>query len=347
MVDVAGPACSDWARSQHLDPVGTAGHYQGFLLVEQHLPWPADISDIPELADVSRLAARAGARLQAIFPSLWPAESRHPGSAPGTGDGAGRGGERRIIYYRSSRPGWAAPLVRSEARAGVADLADAAAGLLRASPGGGGAQPTDGGGEAGDAGEVVDVLVCTHGRRDACCGARGTELFGELLEALAPGGPGPGGAGAVTSKMPPPVRFWRTSHTGGHRFAPTAIVLPAATMWAWADVGLIAQVVSGDMALSEVLPRYRGCATLGPPHHQALERAVLAAAGPSLLATARRSADGPDGLVRLGTEGFGDWEAAVTPGRRVPQPECHTPPEQASKYGVEWVVEDLRQVVPA
>ena len=29
------PACSEWARSQHLDPVGSAGYYDGFLLVEQ------------------------------------------------------------------------------------------------------------------------------------------------------------------------------------------------------------------------------------------------------------------------------------------------------------------------
>ena len=79
MVDLAGPACSDWRRSQDLDPVGTAGAYQGFLLVETPLPWPSDITDLPELAEVSTLAAAAGARVQAVFPSLWPEGSRHPG----------------------------------------------------------------------------------------------------------------------------------------------------------------------------------------------------------------------------------------------------------------------------
>src|ERR1700722_15059514 len=60
------PACSEGARSQRLDPVGTAGHYQGFLLVEQPLPWPADISQIPELAEVAGIAEGANLRLQAV-----------------------------------------------------------------------------------------------------------------------------------------------------------------------------------------------------------------------------------------------------------------------------------------
>ena len=45
----------------------------------------------------------------------------------------------------------------------------------------------------------------------------------------------------------PDVRLWRTSHTGGHRFAPTAIALPSASLWAWADAALLAQVVDGKV----------------------------------------------------------------------------------------------------
>ncbi len=70
---------------------------------------------------------------------------------------------------------------------------------------------------------------------------------------------GPGGDGPA-----PEVRLWRTSHTGGHRFAPTALVLPSATLWAWADVDLLDRVVGAHGPLSEVVGRYRGCATLGP-----------------------------------------------------------------------------------
>ena len=63
------PACSDWARSQHLDPVGSAGYYEGFLLIEQPLPWPFDVSSIPDLMEVAKLAASAHLRLQAVIPA--------------------------------------------------------------------------------------------------------------------------------------------------------------------------------------------------------------------------------------------------------------------------------------
>ena len=52
-------------------------------------------------------------------------------------------------------------------------------------------------------GRVTDVLVCTHGTRDTCCGSLGTRLWRDL------------DAGGATVR--------RTSHTGGHRFAPTAV----------------------------------------------------------------------------------------------------------------------------
>ena len=228
----------------------------------------------------------------------------------------------------------------------TAELITAAAGLLSgAASAGGDPAAGSGGGSVSAHGDVptdvVELLVCTHGRRDTCCGSRGTELFAELLEALAPP-PGSAGGG-----QHPKLRLWRTSHTGGHRFAPTAAVLPYATMWAWADVDLLLQVTSGAPSLGDALARYRGCAVLGPAPHQAVERAVLAEVGTSLLSTPRRSVDGPAGVVRLETEGLGNWEAVARPGRRVPQPDCHTPPRQASKFGVEWRVEGLRQVVTA
>jgi len=51
------------------------------------------------------------------------------------------------------------------------------------------------------------LLICTNGRRDVCCAVRGRPL----AAAAARLGPG---------------RVWEVSHTGGHRFAPTAVLLP-------------------------------------------------------------------------------------------------------------------------
>jgi hypothetical protein len=49
-------------------------------------------------------------------------------------------------------------------------------------------------------------LVCTHGRRDACCGGLGSQLARTLR---AEGYP-----------------VWETTHVGGHRFAPNFVILP-------------------------------------------------------------------------------------------------------------------------
>jgi len=306
-----GPACSDWARSQKLAPIGTAGSYRGFLLVEQPLPWPSDVSEVAELAGVAQLALQANLRLQAIVGA----------------DGAA-GGERRVICYQL--PGVAGDAVpgvlsRAEAVASRASLAEVAESLLGTGP--------DGRGPRAVGPETVDVLVCTHGRRDMCCGSKGTDLF----------------AGLVTRPIEgsSPIRVWRTSHTGGHRFAPTAVVLPSATLWAWADAGLLERVVNNNGPVEDVLDRYRGYALLGPPSHQAVEAAVMAKVGWPLLSSRRASHALGEGRVRLETAGHGTWEASAREGRRVAQPDCRTAPASATKFSVEWVVEGLCQVGPA
>lgn len=67
-----------------------------------------------------------------------------------------------------------------------------------------------GAGEPGLLGTPVSdplLLVCTNGRRDVCCALRGRPIAAEL---------------AVTHGD----RVWECTHIGGHRFAPTAVLLP-------------------------------------------------------------------------------------------------------------------------
>jgi hypothetical protein len=51
------------------------------------------------------------------------------------------------------------------------------------------------------------LLVCTHGRRDRCCAVDGRALALSVVDAGE-------------------QHVWECSHLGGHRFAPTALVLP-------------------------------------------------------------------------------------------------------------------------
>jgi hypothetical protein len=171
-----------------------------------------------------------------------------------------------------------------------------------------------------------------------------------LLQAL--GAPAPDGA--------PQFRLWRTSHTGGHRFAPTVVVLPSGTLWAYADTHLVRRVVAAAPGLAgprpeassgpgpddgELLRHYRGCALLGPPPAQALEGAVAARTGLGLLSARRRALDLGGDLWRLETP-EGAWEARVTPGRQVPQPDCQALPATATKWSTEWAVHGLQEAGP-
>lgn len=60
------------------------------------------------------------------------------------------------------------------------------------------------------------VLVCTHAKRDACCAERG----GHVARAVA----------AMEA-----AATWETSHTGGHRFAPSVILLPVGAVYGFMD----------------------------------------------------------------------------------------------------------------
>jgi len=105
------------------------------------------------------------------------------------------------------------------------------------------------------------LLVCTNGRRDACCARRGRAAVAELAAAG--------------------HEVWETSHVGGHRFSPTVLRLPDA----W--------VFGGPSATQLTTAACRGRTAL-PPAAQAAELAVLAARGsvhPAPLAVTAKGRD--------------------------------------------------------
>lgn len=286
--------CSAWARSASLDPIGTVGSYTGYVLVETPLPWPRDVGELPGM---STLHLAPGYRLQALVPVSLEAASP----------------ERKVIVHRRPDAGPFSAYLRSEAQQGSSlDEAVRAASVSGASDG-------------------VDLLVCTHGRRDVCCGSLGTGLAMQLLAR----GPRAG------------VTLRRTSHTGGHRFAPTFLVLPQGTAWAFASVELVDQVLDRSVPFADIADHYRGCAGLAGPQVQAVEREVLRQVGWELLDRPRfgyatgESTAGGGSVVRL-EAGADGWEAVVRPGRTLPVPDCMKPLSEAKKTETEVVVSDLR-----
>lgn len=286
--------CSTWIREQGVDPIGTAGSYDGYLLLEWPLPWPRDLSEVPALAPVLDALVGTGLRLQGLVPLDGDEEAR-----------------RVIRYARRPGPGFAG-FERAERLVPVDGVVDAAIAL---------ASGADGDPSGARAASTDDVLVCTHGTRDVCCGSLGTALVLALSQ-------DPARFGST-------VRLWRTSHTGGHRFAPTAIVLPQGTVWAYLDDDALRRVVWREGPLDDLLPRYRGCAGLGSPAVQVLEREAFGDVGWGWLDWTRSGEELDDGGVRLeATSPAGErrsWEGVVDVTRQVPVPECGRPIEEAKK----------------
>lgn len=172
-----------------------------------------------------------------------------------------------------------------------------------------------------------EVLVCGHGRRDPCCGRWGTLLHVEL-------------AARWTG-----VRVWRCSHTGGHRFAPTAITLPDGRAWAAADADLLDAVVRRAGPVSSLTAHDRGSSGFDQ-WAQVVDRALFEQHGWDWLdvdVTARTDVApaGDAATVTLSWAGgtaVGDVEVA----RHIPVLVCGEPPEHATKTSPELRLVALR-----
>lgn len=292
-----GVRCSSWTADQCVDPVGTAGHYAAFLLIDWPLPWRAEIGDVASLEAVAVAAQEMGARVQLLVP-----HARH---------------EARVTLYR-----WNSGLgrysgVHTTFRGRTPD--EVALDLLA-------------GRVSGVPADRTEVLVCGHGQRDRCCGRRGAALAIEMDD--------------------PHNEAWtvrRTSHLGGHRFAPNALVFPHGTSWAYLDRRSLAAIAGQSDPAERHLHKYRGCTGLDNPAVQAMERAVLAEVGWSLLDRPRSGRLCSDGGVELtagdAARGFRRWRAVVSTARVVPVPVCGKPIGVARKAEPELTVTDLVELV--
>lgn len=145
--------CAPWTRAHGVDPVGSAGTYDRFLLVEAPLPWPKDVSAIPALAAAA--AADPLVRVLAVVPE-----------AGGARDGVAVTDWRRVTANR---------FAGTDHRVAPDDVAVVLAALLEHPDA---PHPT----VVGEA--PPELLVCGHGRRDRCCGRWGTLLQTELAASL-------------------------------------------------------------------------------------------------------------------------------------------------------------------
>ena len=240
VADPGAELCSALSARRGLPLIGSAGCYDAILAFELDPPWTPRLAGSrasdPQLDSViGRIGVQARAvRLLALEP------------------GAERHDFVRILWLSKPAGAFAAYSRREYAVArdqlaltleALALVGIAEADELACAPG------------------QRDILVCTHGARDACCGKFGYPLFCEFVEASTQRA-----AGST------PLRVWRTSHLGGHRFAPTLIDLPSGRMYGRMAAGDAQAVIDGGAKLRERLPSiYRGRCAL-PEAAQLVER---------------------------------------------------------------------------
>ncbi len=289
--------CAVRTRARGDLPVATAAAAATHVLVETPRPWPKDLGTTELHAAVAAVAG-PGARVHGAV----PADDRAPGEV--------------AVVVHVAPPGPFAGYRRGSAIVPAAEVPATVAALVAATGAAGPGVTVD------DPG--ADLLVCTHGTRDRCCGADGTALARRVAAAGLP------------------ARVWPSSHLGGHRFAPTALHLPSGTAWAWLDEATVAAVVERSRSVADLIGHYRGSAAVAHPAAQALEAHAFAEVGWSWL-------DGPrEAVVHAEVEaatawdvevvGAGRaWRAVVAEVGRRPQLACGTPTETAKSDPV-WSV---------
>ncbi len=281
--------CAPWTAGQGFDPIGSATTFDRLVTVEVPGPWPADVGDLEWIAT---LDVPSGTRVQAIV-----AETGRP-------DGA-------VLLTRWERA--AGELRGVDCLVPADQVTSALAALVTGD---------DPDGELSDA--PPEVLICSHGTRDRCCGGPGTRLAVETRAAL------------------PGLRVRRTSHLGGHRFAPTALTLPDGRMWAFLDADALAGIVRREMPSGQAREFYRGNVALDS-WAQVVEGSLLDQGGWAAVdfdeVEATSEVDGDRATVTLSWTSGATTDGCVEVveiASRYPVLQCGLAPSEAKKQSAEY-----------
>lgn len=212
------PHCAALARQLGEQPTGTASRIRSVLLVEHSGPWAADVRERvltecfgPSAPDrMDELHVRLGLRALVI---------RRPGRQH-------RRSERPAVFVGGCRPGnhWLERLpVDRHADLADLDLTEVAGGS------GGLGQP------------VADpmLLVCAHGRKDACCAILGRPV-----------------ADALAAEFP--EQTWQCTHFGGDRWAGNLLIAPHGFMYGQLKPTSVLPVAAAAQRGEVVLDNLRG-----------------------------------------------------------------------------------------
>ncbi|MFP4254469.1 MAG: sucrase ferredoxin, partial [Halothece sp.] len=219
--------CSDVSQAVGEVPIGTAGTYDYWLVVELPPPWSElalDQNDAlkPYLEQIKYLVYKKGVKLRPLAIAPDPDYS-HPSYT-------------RVLFY--SRPSdLFSHYLRDEYLIPETELGNLASALLL--------EPEKLPNfiqykQAND--HQSDLLVCTHGNVDVACSRYGYPLYKKWRE-------------QADERI---SRVWRCSHFGGHRFAPTAITLPDGRYWGRLIPEALNLILDQQGDINQIKSYYRG-----------------------------------------------------------------------------------------
>lgn len=296
--------CAPHAERIDLDPGGSALWVDELIVADVALPWPKPVWAAPGFTAVPELvmaAGETGRRVRVL-------------AAVPLDDGAGRVVSHRLTDH--------AQFARTEHHVDPAGVADLLEQLLAEGPD---AAP----------GTVVsttprrELLLCTQGSHDVCCGSRGTAMH------------------AALAALDPSLALRRVSHTGGHRMAPTGVTLPDGRMWGMVGVDEMMAILRSEVGPAAVARRCRGWIGVAGGPEQVAERAVMAEIDDWRFDALPRTAavvDTAEITVVEVTAGGERWRVEVETGRAVPTIACGQPGGLPAKPGTEWRVHSVGRV---
>lgn len=269
-----GSTCSASSLTAGEPLIGSAPQAAAWLCLEQPGPWGR------KAFTQSHLDPALGERIEKLAATydVRPALIRRPGRHAD----AHTGGRRTVLAARPTPDG-------AELLSGVLDDPEELLDLdweelLAGGPAHPALRPTP----------DPHLLVCTNGRRDTCCARLGRPV-------------------ALAAAARHPGRVWEVTHTSGHRFAPTTVLLPSGDLHGRVldAAGLLELATAGRLALDG----WRGRSTW-PGAGQAAAEAVrrrVGVHGLDDLVACEPTAEAADGTTwRVRHRDGRDWTVAVT-----------------------------------
>jgi len=223
--------CNLVSQNSGEDPLGSAGSYDQWLMIELPQPWEAKFwtsrEELTPLVSLMQTLISEGKldkfRPLAIAPDKVYSE---------------KGLTRVIYYYHSSE--LFTNLEKREYLLPIDKVNELGINLITSS------NIDEFEEYRQNSDNIREILVCTHGNVDIACSRFGYPIYEKLRKEYSNDN----------------LRVWRCSHIGGHRFAPTLIDFPSGRFWGHLNLEILDTLIHHPEDINTLRPYYRGWSSL-------------------------------------------------------------------------------------